>query len=213
MVHVIARVCIVLAALAAATTARAESLAGHYFMVVWGYEGRSGAPEQAHTFVSFYRGGELGKPVTISWLPASGIVRPGVVVPGRNFTLAETLQIARSRGARLRSYGPYEIQPDLYRRAVERAGELNAGRWDYTMVNGPSGAMNCIAAAGGVGGPITTGFDYGYAASNDVVRHLGRWIIDNPETQQQVAERLQLDVVAGRVLPAPSTTGQGPIGD
>jgi hypothetical protein len=201
MIHRLGRIGLVAAALLAAAAARAEaaeSLAGRYFMVVWGYQGASGAPEAAHTFISFYRGSSLRSPLTISWLPASGVVRPGVVVPGHNFSLQQTLQMARSHGYQVKSYGPYEIRPELYHQAAKRVRELNSGRWKYTMVNGPQGAMNCIEAAGSIISPISTMFDYGFAASQDVAQHLSQWIVDYPNVQEAVADRLDLGGVAQR---------------
>lgn len=54
------------------------ALRGHYFLVVWGYQGETNDVVQSHTFASFYNGEDLAhgiiKPTTISWLPASHIV-------------------------------------------------------------------------------------------------------------------------------------------
>lgn len=190
----LARICAAAAALITVADAQAEPLQGRYFGVVWGYQGASHAPEDAHTFASFYRGDDLArgavKPLTISWLPASGVIRSGTQEQGRNFGLQETLAIARSRGYQLASYGPYEIRPELYQRAAERASELDSGRWRYSMLNGAPGAINCIAALGGIAGPINTAFDYGFTASQDVVAHMSKWMPHYPRTDVSVRAQL-----------------------
>src|SRR5262245_64056596 len=82
-------------------SAQAESLRGRFFVVVWGYEGVSGDPTDAHTFATFYRGDELShgrvNPAAISWLPATGVGQASGVEKGRNFWLTETLALARRR--------------------------------------------------------------------------------------------------------------------
>jgi len=82
--------------------ARAADAHGRYFMVVRAYQSPENDVVKAHTFVSFYRGDELSKakstPPTISWLPASGNVHIFGAERGRNFSLAQTLAIARRTG-------------------------------------------------------------------------------------------------------------------
>jgi hypothetical protein len=161
-------------AIALATGAQAQSLHGRYFVVLWGYQGADNAAEDAHTFATFYRGSGngLSGPATISWLPASRLVRNTGPERGRNFSLDETLALARRRKATVRAFGPYEIKADVYRRALARIRELNSGKLSYTMINGPADAVNCIAAVSEVGGPLGTGWAWGYAASMQVARHL-----------------------------------------
>jgi hypothetical protein len=63
------------------------------------------------------------------------------------------------------------------------------------MINGPAGAMNCIEAAGSVGGPIDTGLSCGFAASALVASHLAR----NPgQVDDTAAARLHLTGYAAR---------------
>src|SRR2546429_6106123 len=74
--------------LSARIEAQARSLEGRYFVVVWAYQGASGSPTESHTFAAFYRGDDLAAanahPITISWLPAAGVVRFGTVERGKN---------------------------------------------------------------------------------------------------------------------------------
>src|SRR3954469_8416504 len=82
-------------------------------------------------FASFYDGADLAKrrvnPATISWLPESGRVHLFGVERGRNFTLDQTLALACQSGKKVRSWGPYEISADLYRRALNRIRLLESG--------------------------------------------------------------------------------------
>jgi len=173
--------------------AQAQSLQGRYFVVVWGYEGASISPSDAHTFATFYRGDDLAQgnvhPATISWLPATGVLQFGVVEKGKNFSLGETLALARRRRYRVAAYGPYEIGAKTYSRAMARIRLLNSGRIAYTVINGPAGAMNCIEAAGSVGGPISTGLSYGFSASTAVAGHLAS---NRGQVDREAAARLNL---------------------
>src|SRR5262245_37325313 len=154
----------------------AETLHGRFFVVVWGYEGASGDPADAHTFATFYRGDDLSHgrvlPAAISWLPATGVVKSFGIEKGKNFALAATLALARRHDYTVAAFGPYEISAENYAHALERIRQLNSGSVAYTMINGPDGAMNCIEAVGSVGGPISTGASYGLSASETVARHL-----------------------------------------
>jgi hypothetical protein len=160
---------------------------------VLGARGGEIPPRDSHTFASFYRGDDLaaGKvhPATISWLPATGVVRFGSVERGKNFSLEETLALAKRRGYRLASYGPYEISAQTYSRALLRVRLLSSGRIAYTMINVVAGAMNCIEAVASVGGPINTGINYGFAASETVASHLA---LHRGQIDRDVAGQLRL---------------------
>src|SRR3954463_13750067 len=88
-----------------AHVAAPEALRGRYFMIVWAYEGPGNPPMESHTFATFYNGDDLAqglsKPVTISWLPATGVVRLLRVERGRNFSLAQTLAMACQTGKQI----------------------------------------------------------------------------------------------------------------
>jgi hypothetical protein len=197
-----------LALFGTAFQAHALSLNGRYFVVVWGYQGASNDPADAHTFAAFYRGDDLaagnGRAATISWLPAAGVVTFGRVERGRNLSLGETLAFARRHHYSIASYGPFEISPQTYSRAVARIHLLNSGALAYTMINGPANAMNCIEAAGSVGGPIFTGLRYGFAASAAVASHLAL----NQTVDPNAAARLHLhSSAAAQRLTVPLAAG------
>jgi hypothetical protein len=182
-----------LLALGAAAEAKAQSLHGRYFVVVWGYEGQPNVPENSHTFATFYRGDDLALGqaglATISWIPPTGIVRPGVVERGKNFSLGETLALATRHHYRVAAFGPYEISAETYSNSLARIRLLNSGKVLYAMINGPGNTMNCIEAAGSVGEPIHAGFSYGFAASQEVASHLAN---NYSQVDHDAAARLNL---------------------
>jgi len=152
-----------------------------YYMIVWAYQGPDDDLVHAHTFTSFYRGDDIAsghvRPSTISWLPKTGNVVPFGAEEGRNFSLDETLSLACQAGRDVKSWGPYEIKPELYRSAMRRLKLLHSHRIRYAMMGGPN-AMNCITAAGDLTPRrLDTGILWGVAASDAVVRHLSPYIV------------------------------------
>jgi hypothetical protein len=153
------------------------ALRGHYFLVVSGFQGPDNDVVHSHTFASFYSGNDLAKgiikPATISWLPATGVVQPFGSERGHNFTLAQTLRMACQLGRHVKSWGPYEIKPALYQRALRRIRLLKSGRIQYSMIDTQAGSLNCIDAAGDLTPvPLDSGIAWGFVASDEVVRHL-----------------------------------------
>ena len=187
------------ASLACATAANAQTdfkhnaaLQGRYFLVVWGYQGQDNDVVKAHTFAGFYSGGDLARgnfnPATISWLPTTGIVNLFGSEKGRNFSLTQTLSMACRFGGEIKSWGPYEIRPELYRRALRRIKLLNSGRIAYSMIDILPGTMNCIDAAGDITRtPLDTRMSWGFAASSEVVRHLSPYFKNNGRVVKAVA--------------------------
>lgn len=155
---------------------------GHYFLIVWTYQGPDDDVVHAHTFTSFYRGDDLAagaiRPTTISWLPASGIVHLLGTERGHNFSLDQTLKMACVAGRKVKAWGPYEIKPELYRSAMRRVETLASGRIRYSMISSPPTSMNCITAAGDLTpAPLHTGILWGVAAGAEVVRHLSPYFV------------------------------------
>ncbi len=157
--------------------ARVVDLHARHFMVVWSYQSPDDDVVKAHTFASFYAGADLANrkndPPTISWLPSTGAVHPFSTEKGRNFSLSQTLTMAKRAGAQVKLWGPYEIRPELYHRALSRIHLLNSGRIAYSMLGTGPSAMNCIEAAGDLTRePLETGMSWGFEATSEVVRHL-----------------------------------------
>ncbi len=170
-------VCAAAVLFAASSTAPTFASDARHFMVVWAYQSPDNDVAKAHTFASFYSGpglaNEKSDPPTISWLPSAGAVHPFSTEKGRNFSLSQTLKMAKRAGAQVRSWGPYEIRPELYQLALSRIHLLNSGRIAYSMLGTGPSAMNCIEAAGDLTRePLETGMSWGFEATSEVVRHL-----------------------------------------
>lgn len=188
-----------------ASAGKAEGLRDRYFMVLFGYQGASNRAVDAHTFAAFYEGsdlesGRVSYPASISWLPATGVVRPLRREPGKNFSLEETLDLARRNGAEVRAHGPYEITSGLFARAMEQIRFLESGAVDYRMINGifVRGTSNCIAAVSAIGGSLNTGTQWGFSATQRVATHLSRWTFGFPSANNNVARLIRLDEMLGR---------------
>jgi len=174
-----------------------EDLRGRYFMVVWAYQGPGNAARDSHTFASFYAGDDLAdghvEPATISWFPATGVVRPFGLERGRNFSLAQTLAMACRAGKQVASWGPYEITFGLYRRALARISLLKSGKVSYSMMSLRQGTMNCIEAAGDITDtPFRPGLSWGFAASEAVVRHLSPFLKKGKRISRTLAASLPI---------------------
>lgn len=196
----------VLAGFLLAEPAAAEEL---YFMIVFGADGASLRPRDAHTFATFVKAtgegrslatGEL-EVVTISWLPRSGIVHAARLFPepGRNFGLRESLDLAYRQGGQVCRWGPYQIRPELYYRALAQCARLESGQVRYkAAVTGYHTARvaNCIRAvsdladgsARRLGSPT-----WGQSASYFTMLNLLPFVINPGERHDWLVSRLGLD--------------------
>jgi hypothetical protein len=159
------------------------TLQNHYFLVVWGYQGAGNPPRESHTFLSVYRGDDLARgrvaPATISWFPADGEIRLVGVERGHNFSLPQTLAMACQGQKHVATWGPYEISPALYQRALARIKLLESGRITYSALSLRPGSRNCIEAAGDITNkPFHPLMSWGHQANRVVVRHLSPFFRD-----------------------------------
>lgn len=205
MNHISKSLFVAVVTLIAASQSFAASYSGRYYAVIFGYQGTPNRAVDSHTFASFLTGDELDRgdvyePATISWLPRTGVVRPLRREPGRNFSLSETIQIARNNRYEVRAYGPFEITADLYRRAIRQIRYLESGAVDYKMIPGPlaGNSINCIMAVSQVGGPFSTGTEWGFSASAMVTQHLSRWMVNYPLAHNEVARVMGLRQLVGQ---------------
>ena len=121
-------------ALLAAPAAPAH-LEPRYYFILFGGQSIPFRPRTAHTWATFVRAAPAAdgtvslEPVTISWLPADGPVRPLKLRPveGKVYSLEETFAIAANNGARVSMWGPFETDAARYALAVEQANVLNSG--------------------------------------------------------------------------------------
>jgi hypothetical protein len=186
--------------------ASAEPIHRH-FMIIYSFQNRINTPHGAHVFATFVESdlSPSGHDVahfeahTLSWLPVMEDsrflrLRPE---PGRNFSLAETLQLAESRGLSLMRWGPFEIADSLYLAAIDRIKFLETGAADYIVrdtfyrkavyAKASGGAINCIHAVSDLGGFIRTGLAHGFSAARRVYEHLQQFVVPSPDNNEWVA--------------------------
>jgi hypothetical protein len=180
----------------------AETQVNRYYMVVLASQRADARPRASHTFAVFVRtrGERVVETHSVSWMPATLVIMPlrRTPEPGRNLTLRETLQWARSVNAGISVWGPYEVRKELYDRALKLVERLNSGKVSYIALDGRfrgNGATNCIHAIGDLDtekGMLETGFQHGVPATALVVRHLQRWMVRSAEKRSDILAHLGL---------------------
>jgi hypothetical protein len=171
----------------------ARAAADCYYMAVFSADTKPDLARYSHTFAFFAKvaDGPPGTPRrievrTISWLPKSLVLRPlrPSPEPGVNLPLEETIRWTLDNRARITVWGPFQIQPELYQRALCRAAYLESGAIAYKVIDiryRPYQAADCIHGLSGVDldrGILLTRGAYGDPASYMNLVHLSRWIID-----------------------------------
>jgi hypothetical protein len=132
-----------------------------YYLLVFASQSTPKVPRYTHTWATAVRVRDQGPnrhPViesqTISWLPASRRVHLWDlrVETGVNLDLRRTLEEMRGQGQKVSLWGPYEIDPDLYRHVLAQKAFLESGRVGYQALDdvGEAGIIgngtNCIHA-------------------------------------------------------------------
>jgi hypothetical protein len=165
-----------------------------YYVIVFGSQTVPPHAEYSHTFATFVRVQKSCESAetpnveghTISWMPEALKIRLHPLLPetGVAFDLESTIQWALSTGQRISMWGPYQIQPALYCRAMKQISLLESGKVRYKAVDSgyPSFVTsNCIhgVAAAVDGHRIIVGSpSFGETASFAVLRNMRRWIIE-----------------------------------
>jgi hypothetical protein len=186
-------------------TAGAEE---HHYVIVFAAQGDPVLPRYSHTFATFVRAvGPGPNPAcwaveahSISWGPASGEIRAVRFFSerGANLDLTATLRWARTLGARVCRWGPFQIRKELYDRARAQIARLETGLVEYKVVDGglrPRLASNCVHAVSDIDtddGLLSTGLEYGEEASYLVACHFRRWMIEPERVHEWVCERIGL---------------------
>jgi hypothetical protein len=193
-------------ALALPTEVRA---ADAYYLLMFGSQRVPNNPKYAHTFTTFVHASWPGEPCgpprlevyTISWLSLDGTFRVLALKPecGRNWELHETIRYAFAHEERVSLWGPYQIDCELYRRAVNQVRLLESGRVLYKSddLGYPTDRVtNCIHAVSS----ITEGYRvrilmpaWGETASYFVLREFYPWVIDRDRIHGWVGNALGLD--------------------
>jgi hypothetical protein len=191
---------------ALAHSARAEEF--HYLMV-FGSQRVPPRPKYAHTFATFVRATGTGPCAenyslevhTISWVPRTLDIRVGALLPecGVNLDLDATLRWALATDQRVSLWGPYQIDQDLYERALAQISLLESGRVRYKALDfgyRTASVSNCIHAVSSLAQgyrPHAATLFFGEAASYLVLCRLAPWVIDCSRTHPWVSSRLGLD--------------------
>lgn len=180
------------------------------YLVVYGSQRIPNNPNYSHTFATFVRASCPGEVAggataleahTISWLPANGVVRTLAFCPecGRNFGLHETIQLALREHERVSLWGPYQIEPELYHRALERIEELESGTVLYKANDAgrrSDHVSNCIHAVSAIARGrrlVVASPGWGEVASYAVLLRLEPWVIDCRRTHDWLVSPLGLD--------------------
>ncbi len=132
------------------------SAPARYFFTLFAGQSVPFRPRTAHTWATWTKvtpsaDGLVVEPITISWLPASGVVRPFRLraVAGENWSLEETLAIMARYNSRVSRWGPYEVTAENYRLALEQYHFLESGAARYRVVdsfNVNKRVVNCVHA-------------------------------------------------------------------
>lgn len=221
-----------LALLLLGLSAPAQAGEAHY-LIIYAFQRIPNNPNYAHSWATFARATWPGDgppcgPVrleahTISWLPANGVIRTYALLPeeGRNWDLHSTLRLGLDSQARLSLWGPYQVEPDLYRRALREIARLNSGQMRYKANDTLFPAWrvsNCIHALSDVVGRpgLYVGSPgWGEVASYAVLLTMRPWILDEQTTHYWVSSAIGLDaypiIYRDRISPPASGTFLGPI--
>lgn len=180
-----------------------------YYVVVFGAQPPGlKNPRRTHSFATFIRTDAAGgvEYFTISWLPVNGNVRPWAIHPevGRNWGLEETLRLCRELDLRVATFGPYQIDCDLWNRAVVQKQWLESGNVLYkAMDNGSKDGTisNCIHAVSymarepGQAAPyvFVAPANWGESGSYWIALTLRPWYLDPCNVRHDIMCRIGLD--------------------
>jgi hypothetical protein len=178
-----------------------------YFMILFSQDG-GWRPRFSHTYAAFVRAHRAGPKDsdklathTISWMPATLDVRLlNGPEQGVNLSLKASLDHSVSMGPPISMWGPYQIQKELFERAVRQETVLKEGKLLYKAIDGGVRAdgegLNCFHAVADIDkdrGLLETGLlAYGDEATAMVARHLQRWIVNPTANNDWVADALGL---------------------
>lgn len=128
-----------------------------YYVLLFGSESVPKRAVLTHTWGTLVRvpaGGGDTEAYTVSWMPRTLAIRPFRfnVEPGVNLDLPATMKLVTGQGQRVTLFGPYEVEPVLYRRLRVHREFLERGTVGYQGFDlvGEAGrrgnGSNCIHA-------------------------------------------------------------------
>jgi hypothetical protein len=186
-------------------------LAGElYFVMVFGSERTNHRARTAHTFATFVKATGQGpaldqyqlEVVTLSWVPETEQVRILRLCSERgvNYDLRQSLDWAERQGANISMWGPYQIDPELYRRAQAESQRLESGAVGYKAVvlgRQRDHVTNCIHVITDLADDKTGRYlgkpCWGEPASYYTALALLPFVIDRHQTHDWLIHRLGLD--------------------
>lgn len=201
-------VLVALVLLLAAGRARAGEA---WYLLMFGAQRVPNNPNYSHTWATFVRAcwaGDGPGPAaprleahTISWMPRTMVVRTLALRPecGGNYDVHATVRWCLGNDMRVSLWGAYQIDPELYDRALRRAAELGSGQVLYKAndVGYRSDCVtNCIHAVSTIAeGPRVrvASPGWGETASYVVLRELTPWVIQPGCPHPWVGSALGLD--------------------
>lgn len=172
-----------------------------HYLLIFASQGQPVVPQTSHTFAVFAKSnGESKECETqcISWMPQNLQIEllRSTPVNGKNLNLDESFKWARSIKARTTMWGPFLIKPELYEMAVAQVKRLNSNAVDYLALDGTRRrASNCIHAVSDLDttrGRLNTGTAFGESASQAVLRHFERYILEDDQPTQWLIDQLGL---------------------
>ncbi len=207
--HPLGHRCLLVAAIVVLSGTHPAAAGEAYFLLMFASQQSPPYPNHAHTSATFVRVPYDGnqprlsgmEACTISWLPANLKIRDHALLPepGHNFGLHETLRSAGEDQQRVSLWGPYQIHPELYYRALQQVQLLQSGQVRYKAVDAgysTDHVSNCIHAVSAIAEGhrlrvLSPG--WGETASYAVLRRFRSWIINQEQTHPWVGSALQLD--------------------
>jgi hypothetical protein len=177
-----------------------------YYVLVFGTQRTPNDPNYSHSFATFVRAvwDSKGPPClevqTVSWLPRDLRIRVLAVAPqcGVNLDLHATLSYACANEERVALIGPYQVERDLYLRAVAQVRLLESGRVLYKAADfgyTSDRVSNCVhalsAIAAGQRLHLASPF-WGQRASRVIVNQYLPWVIEPCTVHPWVGQALGL---------------------
>lgn len=176
-----------------------------YYVIFFSSEGTPNIARLSHGFATCARtrtkpGEESFDDFTISWMPANLEVRFRLwPESGTNLDLPASFDYVQSVDGRVFAWGPYEIDKQIYDRALEQFERLQQGRLLYRMADlrlrhRPHLANNCYHSITDIAPKelIMTGAKSGEEMGPIMVEHFRPWLINPQETHDWIVDMLGL---------------------
>jgi hypothetical protein len=172
-----------------------------FYAIVFGAEQRPNRPAYTHSWATVVRVTDCGELEvhTISWLACRGVVevRARSPEPGRNYSLEETIAWALANRMEIAAWGPFEVEPELFRRVLWQEERLLHKRYKANDIGYPAAEVsNCIHSVAELSPTAARLWlfepGWGVPASRILTLRLSRYFIHPERCHAWVAERIGL---------------------